>query len=198
MPGGTARMSSLSVLRSVVCCLALCAAAPLSAQVTAECDPENYFGRPQKERTPIDKAFNAEPRLDELRVVVRVPLEKAKRRTMLAMLACKMPVALSNEGMLIADYGSHAGAISSFSIVARAILLPLDDSTTIVRLVAQEQASGTYQNSQKAITNKNAGKSRDAWIQMRNVAKQLLADSTLRADWSQSTKLGLVYIAAPQ
>ncbi len=136
--------------------------------------------------------------MDEIRVVLRVPAGKAKERTLLAMLACKMPVALSNEGMLIADYGSHMGAFANFSIAARAYLLPLNDSTTMVRFVAQEQSNGTYQNAQKSVTNKNAGKSLEVWIAMRNAAKQLLADTTLKADWDASSKLNLTFMSIPQ
>lgn len=163
-----------------------------------ECDPENYAGRPRKEQSAIDRAYEKEPKMDEIRVMLRTSVDKAKIATMNAMLACKMPVALSNEGVLVADYGTHMGTISNFYLVARAYLLPVSDSTVLVRLVATEQSSGPMQTSQKPVTNKNQGKSSAVWLDIRSVAKQLLANAMLRPDWEQSTALNLVFVQRPQ
>lgn len=164
---------------------------------TGACDPEGYSTRPAKEKAAIEKAFRAEPKLDEMQVFVRSSMETVKSRVLLAMVACKMPVTVSNEGVLVADYGSHMGLVANFKVVARAYLLPVGDSVVMVRLAATEQSDGSLMTAQKAVTNRNSGGSTKTWIDMRNVAKQLLADRELRADWERSTQLGLVYLARP-
>jgi hypothetical protein len=168
-----------------------------SVAAGVKCNPEDYSTRAPSDQLVIDSAFRAEPRLDEMRVVLHAPVPLVRQKLTAAMLACKIPLSESGEGVLEAKYGEETGLMGNYSLVTHAYVVSIDDSTTLVRLTGQETSKrGMVINptiSTSAITNKNMGRSLSAWLALRNVAKQLRADPALKADLAQSTSLGLVY-----
>ena len=162
-----------------------------------ECDPEGFASRPTDEQRAINKAFADEPRLEEMRVVLRAPRAAVRTKLIAAMLSCRIPIAHSSDDVIEAQYGEHSGGFGNYDIKTRAYIVALDDSSTLVRLAGQETSKrGRALNptiNTTAITNKNQGRSREAWIALRNVAKQLRADTTLRVDMEQSTPLNLKF-----
>jgi len=170
---------------------ALALAAPVAG--AQECDPEASATRPREEQDALRNWFAAEPKMQELRIVFRAPRALVRQRLTNAMLACNIPVARSSDDVIEADYGEHSGGWGSYTIVTHAYVVAMDDSTTAVRLAGQETSKRGAQINTLAITNKNSGRSKEAWIALRNVAKQLRADTTLHADLSRSTALNLYF-----
>jgi hypothetical protein len=158
-----------------------------------KCDPADYATRPAPDRHAIDSAFSVEPRLEEMRLILHAPQAKVRQKVAAAMLACKIPLTQSSADVIEARYGKETGFLAQYNLVTHANIVALDDSTTLVRLAGQEDANDGYSNNTRAISNKNQGRSLQAWIALRNVAKQLRADPSLHADISKSTELGFVY-----
>ena len=175
------------------------AALALAAAVAGaqECDPEASATRPKEEQDALRNWFAVEPKMEELRIVFRAPRALVRQRLTNAMLACHIPVARSSDDVIEADYGEQSGAWGNYTIVTRAYVVAMDDSTTLVRLAGRETSKrGDALHPEVKtvpITNKNGGRSKEAWIALRNVAKQLRADTTLHADLSRSTALNLYF-----
>ncbi len=160
-----------------------------SVAAGTKCDPEDYTRRSRADQRAIDSAFSAEPRQEEIKVLLRAPREIARDRVAAAMLACDIPISSTGDEVIEARYGAEASLIEYYYLVTRAVVVSINDSTSLVRLSGQEtSAAGTL-----PISNKNHGRSLRSWIALRNVAKQLRADPTLRADVESSTPLSLVY-----
>lgn len=186
-----------------VACLAVaatlaCASSPAPPDPSRQvCDPEGFATRPAAERARIDSAFAAEPRMEEIRLTLRAPAQTVRPRVIAAMLACDVPVSQSSGDVIEARYGEETGLIGNYELTTHAYVVALDDSTTLVRLTGTETAKrGAARNptiNTKPVSNKNMGRSRHAWLQLRNVAKQLRADEAMRADLNRSTSLGIVF-----
>lgn len=162
-----------------------------------ECDPEAFSTRSKQEQDALRNWFAAEPKMEELRIVFRAPRALVRQRLTNAMLACNIPIARSSDDVIEADYGQHSGGWGDYTIVTHAYVVAMDDSTTLVRLAGQEtskRGDAMYPHIETLpITNKNGGRSKEAWIALRNVTKQLRADTTLHADLSRSTALNLYF-----
>lgn len=162
-----------------------------------KCDPEDFATRPRPDQLVMDSAWRAEPQMDEIRVVLHAPTPSVRDKVTAAMLACKIPLSESGEGVLEAKYGEQTGLVGNYTLVTHAYVVTLNDSTTLVRLSGQETSKRGYAInptiSTNAIGNSNMGRSLSAWLALRNVAKQLRADPSLHVDLVQSTPLGLVY-----
>lgn len=179
--------------------LGACASAPKpfnpqSAAVLAErCDPEYYAQRPRREQLRLDSAYNAEPRMTEIALYTAMPADRARARALELMLACKMPVSGSSEGVLTADYGSHMGMLGTYHIIANVYVVPIDSSTTLIRFAGQETGRNSSGTSTHAISNRNMGQSLFTWSRLRSIAKQLTLDPAAGVDPARSTPLTFVF-----
>lgn len=161
------------------------------------CDPADYDARSVPDRSAIDSAFAEEPRMEEMRVVVHAPRQVVREKVTAAMLACNIPIAQSSDDVIEARYGAETGLFGQYDLITHVYVVALNDSTTLVRLSGQETSkTGKVLNptvNTRPISNKNHGRSGNAWVQLRNVAKQLRADPALHVDFPASTHLNLVY-----
>jgi len=113
------------------------------------------------------------------------------------MLACKMPVSNASDGVITADYGSQNGMFGTFTLAMTAVVVPLTDSTTLIRLSGREEMkSGLTSKTTNTVTSSNIGRSGYAWRMFYNVAKQLHQDPAVGVDRVQSSPL--VWIFAPE
>jgi len=135
--------------------------------------------------------------MEEMRVVLHAPRETVREKVTAAMLACDIPVAQSSADVIEARYGTETALFGQYDLTTHVYVVGLNDSTTLVRLSGQETSkTGKALNptvNTRPISNKNHGRSGNAWVQLRNVAKQLRADPALHVDFPASTHLNLVY-----
>lgn len=168
----------------------------LRAQADTTCDPDGYATRPKAEQHAIDSAYKAEPRLEEIRVVLHAPQKVVREKVKLAMLACNIPLVQASEGIYEAHYAAETTAYGQYTLATRAYVVPMDDSTTMVRLSGVETTKTGNNGSSlttNPISNKNSGRSGKAWLALRNVAKQLRANTALESDVAASTRLGVLF-----
>ncbi len=89
----------------------------------------------------MDSARAAEPRLEEMRVVLHAPEGSVHHRVTSAMLACSIPLAQAGEGVFEARYGDETGIFGQYSLTTHVYVVAFDDSTTLVRLSGTETSS---------------------------------------------------------
>ena len=132
--------------------------------------------------------------MTEMVAYLGVPATIAAPRVMEMMLRCQMPISGNQGGIITADYGKEKSIGATYALASRVIIIPTGDSGSVVRLVATETSEGSFGGGSIPVSNKNDGRSRNAWIQLRYVMKQILVDSALKADREKSTKIGAPFL----
>lgn len=181
-----------AAVRILICVAAsLHLAKPAMAQTGKpnDCNPESKTKLDSKAQYAFDNAIRKEPRMNEMQLFLNVPAAMVHPRILDAMLKCHMPIGAASGGVYEADYGNSTGFFGQYHSKAHVYVVPVGDSVTLVRFAATEESRTQYGVNNLGIDNKNSGTSGNVWSAMRNVFKQMLLDSAMKADRARSTPL---------